>query len=331
MNAMCSLLGIGKPIIQGPMSWISTAPLAAAVSEAGGLGVLGTGVGRPDFIQEQVSLIKQKTNKPYAINLGFHPRVFHEENFHAILEILKREQVPVIHLDSLCDEQHRLESDFAGPRIHALKELNLKVLVKVFTVRDAKTARDAGADVLIAKGWEGGGHTTLQTTLVAVPQIADISGIPVVASGGIADGRGMAAAMVLGAAGIEMGTAFLAAQEAEIHPKSRQAILNAGDFATVEVGFSTGEPCRQLRNELTRKIMEVESSYPQNIAKEKVLRLVTNSSRRGMLEGDIEKNGALMAGQSVGMIRSVQSASDIINNILEQCRAILRHAPDIEL
>lgn len=331
MNPLCTLLGIEKPVIQGPMSWISTAPLAAAVSEAGGLGVLGTGIGQPEFIQEQVSLIKQKTNKPYAINLGFHPRVFHEENFRTILEILKKEQVPVIHLDSLCDEQRRLEPDFAGPRIRALKELNLKVLVKVFTIRDAETARDAGADVLIAKGWEGGGHTTLQTTLVAVPQIADVAGIPVAASGGIADGRGMAAAMVLGAAGIEMGTAFLAAQEAEIHPKSRQAILDAGDFATVEVGFSTGEPCRQLRNGLTREIMEVESAYPQNLAKEKVLRLVTNSSRRGMLEGDVETNGALMAGQSVGMIRNIRSARDIINSTVEQCRAILRHAPDIEL
>lgn len=331
MNALCNLLGIEKPVIQGPMSWISTAPLAAAVSEAGGLGVLGTGVGRPDFIQEQVSLIKQKTRKPYAINLGFHPRFFQEENFRAILEIIKTEQIPVIHLDSLCDEQHRLTPEFAGPRVRALKDLNLKVLLKVFTVRDAEAARDAGADVLIAKGWEGGGHTTLQTTLVAVPQLADIAGVPVVASGGIVDGRGMAAAMVLGAAGIEMGTAFLAAREVEIHPRSRQAILDAGDFSTVEVGFSTGEPCRQLRNGLTRTIMEVESAYPKSQAKEKVLQLVTNSSRRGMLEGDTENSGALMAGQGVGMIHAVRTAKDIIDGTVEQCRSILRQAPSIEL
>ncbi|WP_295639420.1 nitronate monooxygenase [uncultured Mailhella sp.] len=329
-NRLCRALGITKPVIQGPMAWISTAPLVAAVGEAGGLGVLGTGAGVPDFIHDQIAKTRELTDRPFAINLGFHPRFISDEKLNDLTSLLHKEGVSHIHLDTLCDEQHHLDPKFARRHFENFKKAGLIIMAKVFTVQDALTAQEAGADVLIVKGRDGGGHITFQGTLASVPQIADIASVPVAASGGIADGRGMAAALMLGACGIEMGTVFLASQEADIHPESKAAIVNAGDFATTEAGFSTGEPCRQLRNALTEKIAAVEATYPRSEAKAKVIALAANSSRRGMLEGDHE-NGAIMAGQSTGLIRNVRPVREIIDSILHDCRALLDSAPNIPL
>ena len=329
-NRLCQTLDIEKPVVQGPMAWISTAPLVAAVGEAGGLGVLGTGAGVPEFIRTQIALTRQLTDKPFAVNLGFHPRFITDEKLELITSILKEEKVRYLHLDTLCDERHHLDPDFARRHFENFKKAGLRVLTKVFTVQDARVAQEAGTDVLIVKGRDGGGHITFQGTLAAVPQIADIATVPVVASGGIADGRGMAAALMLGACGVEMGTVFLASSEADIHPDSKKAVVAAGDFDTTEAGFSTGEPCRQLRNTLTRNIAAAEADLPWTEAKAKVLQLAANSSRRGMLEGDHE-NGAIMAGQAIGLIHSVRPVREIIDSILEQCRALLNAAPDIPL
>ncbi len=329
-NSLCRVLGVEKPIIQGPMAWISTAKLVAAVGEAGGLGVLGTGAAVPDFIRTQVAKTRELTDRPFAVNLGFHPRFITDEKLNTITALLKEEGVRYLHLDTLCDESHRLDPDFARRHFENFKKAGLTVLTKVFTVQDALVAQDAGTDVLIVKGRDGGGHITFQGTMAAVPQVADIATVPVAASGGIADGRGMAAALMLGACGIEMGTVFLASEEAEIHPSSKEAIVNAGDFATTEAGFCTGEPCRQLRNALTAKIAASEADYPWTDAKAKVLALAANSSRRGMLEGDHD-NGAIMAGQSTGLIRSVRPVRDIIDAILHDCRVLLDCAPNIPL
>lgn len=327
-NKLCQTLGIEKPVIQGPMAWISTAPLVAAVGEAGGLGVLGTGAGQPEFIRRQIALTRELTDKPFAVNLGFHPRFITDEKLEALTAIIKEEGVRYLHLDTLCDHTHRLDAAFARRHFAAFKDAGITILAKVFTVSDARVAQEAGADVLIVKGWEGGGHITFQGTLSAVPQIADIATVPVVASGGIVDGRGMAASLMLGACGVEMGTVFLASREIDIHPDSKKAIVDADDFATTEAGFSTGEPCRQLENALTRKIAEAEAAYPWDEAKAKVLALAANSSRRGMLEGDHE-NGAVMAGQSVGLIHAVRPVREIIDSVLEDCRKLLNAAPGI--
>ncbi|WP_294445401.1 nitronate monooxygenase [uncultured Mailhella sp.] len=329
-NSLCRVLGVEKPIIQGPMAWISTAPLVAAVGEAGGLGVLGTGAGVPDFIRDQIAKTRSLTDRPFAVNLGFHPRFISDEKLNTITALLKEEGVRYLHLDTLCDETHHLDPDFACRHFENFKKAGLTILTKVFTVQDALVAQEAGTDVLIVKGRDGGGHITFQGTMAAVPQVADIATVPVAASGGISDGRGMAAALMLGACGIEMGTVFLASEEADIHPDSKAAIVNAGDFATTEAGFCTGEPCRQMRNALTAKIAAAEADYPWTEAKAKVLALAANSSRRGMLEGD-HANGAIMAGQSTGLIRSVRPVRDIIDAILHDCRVLLDRAPNIPL
>lgn len=329
-NRLCKVLGIEKPVIQGPMSWGSTAPLSAAVSEAGCLGVLGTAAASPDFIADQISKVKEKTGKPFAINMGLHPAFLPEDYFTATLEILKREKVAAVHLDTLCSVTHRLEAAFARPFFERWKAAGIKILAKVFTMQDAEAAQAAGADVIIVKGWEGGGHGTMQSTMVLVPQAADVARVPLVASGGIADGRGMAAAMVMGADGIEMGTAFLAAEETAIHPDAKRAVLDAGDFTTVEVGFSAGEPCRQIRNALSDEVYRIETDLPAAQAKDKVIALTQNSLRLAMQEGDVQ-HGAVMAGQIVGLVRAVRPAREIVDSTCAQCEAILKNASALAL
>lgn len=330
-NRLCEVLGIQKPVIQGPMSWVSTAPLAAAVCEAGGFGVLCTAAATPDFIKQQIILMKEKTDKPFAINMGLHPAFLPEDYFQAVLEILKKEKVAAVHLDTLCDATMRLDKHFAKHFFDQWKSAGIKILAKVFTVDDAITAQEAGADIIIAKGWEGGGHTTMQTTLIQIPQMADVITVPLVASGGIADGRGMAAAFVLGADGIEMGTAFLAAEETDIHSNAKQAIIDAKDFSTVEIGHSCNMPCRQLRNVLTDTVEKLETGLSYEEASKKVMELTTNSLRIAMKDGDTTQHGAVMAGQIVGMVKSIRSAREIIDSTIEQCQNILKNASAISL
>ena len=330
-NRLCEVLGIQKPIMQGPMSWVSTAPLAAAVCEAGGFGVLCTAAATPDFIEQQVRLMKEKTDRPFAVNMGLHPAFLPEEYFQAVLDILKREKVAAVHLDTLCDATMRLDESFARHFFDQWKEAGIKIIAKVFTVEDALTAQRAGADVIIAKGWEGGGHTTMQTTMVQIPQMADVITVPLVASGGIADGRGMAAALIMGADGIEMGTAFLAAEETDIHPRAKQAVLQAKDFSTVEIGSSCNMPCRQLRNALTDTVEKLEQGLSYEEAGSKVMELTTNSLRLAMKEGEVSQHGAVMAGQIVGMVKSIRPAGEIIDSVLEQCRYLLDTAPAVSL
>ena len=189
---------------------------------------------------------------------------------------------------------------------------------------DAKLAEEVGADVVIVKGWEGGGHLTAQTTMVLVPQAADLLQIPVVASGGIADGRGMAAAISLGADGIEMGTAFLAAKETDIHENAKKAVLEAGDFSTVELGSSANSPCRQLKNELSKEVLQIEKFYSKSEAGPMVEALVGNSLRIAMKDGDTQEKGAVMAGQIVPLVKEIKPASVIVSDTIAECKEVLQ-------
>jgi enoyl-[acyl-carrier protein] reductase II len=307
-NSLCKALGIEKPIIQGPMAWVSTAPLVAAVSESGGLGVLGVGFAPLDFIRDQIIATRNMTSKPFAINVIMAPELLDH-----VTKVASEEKPPVIYADTLIG----LDLELSKKYFSIWHELGIKVIVKASTIQDAITAEKAGADAVIVKGWEGGGHTTYEATTVLVPQAANCLSIPLVASGGIADGRGMAAAIALGADGIEMGTIFMCAEETVVHPNVKDIMLKAGDMETVVTGYSTDEPCRQLKNKLSDEIIEIENNYSKKEAAVKLKEVAESSLKKAMLEGDVDELGAVMVGQIVPLITEIKSVKDIIHDVLE--------------
>jgi len=314
-NRVCKVLGIEKPIIQGPMAWAATAPLVGAVSEAGGLGVLGVAFADHDFIRTQIRTVKKMTDKPF----GFNAILAKDQNLDALTELIREEQPPVIHLDALKD----VEPEFAKKYFYIWHELGLKVIAKVFTKRDVETLDGSGADAIIVKGWEGGGINTAQSTLVLVPMASSTTNVPIIASGGIVDGRGMAAALCMGAEAVEMGTRFLVSKEVDISDNAKQALLDAGDMSTVITGSATETPCRQLYNSLAKRVLETEAENLPRVAAALVDKMTSGSSKKAFVGGDIEIDGAIMAGQGISMIDTIKPVGDIIHEIMAQCEEIL--------
>ena len=320
MNRVCNILGIEKPVIQGPMAWISTAPLVAAVSNAGGLGVLGVGFAPESFIREQIAATRSLTRKPFGMNVIMIP-----PNLEHVTQIVKDEKPPVIYADTIAG----LDPDLCKKYFDIWHDIGCKIVVKASFIDDALIAAKAGADVMIVKGWEGGGHVTFEATTVLVPQAVDLLDIPVVASGGIADGRGIAAAIAMGAEGFEMGTAFMAAIENEIHPNVKKSVLEAGDMSTVVTGYSTDEPCRQIKNKLSNELISIEATNTKEAAAEILRPIAESSLRKAMAEGDLE-NGAVMAGQIVALIKEERPAAAIIDYAIAEAKEILRAMPAFE-
>lgn len=314
-NRVCEILGIEKPILQGPMAWAATAPLVGAVSAAGGLGVLGVAFADHDFIRTQIRTVKKMTDNPF----GFNAILSKSQNLESLTQLIAEEKPCVIHLDALRD----VDYDFAKKYFDKWHELGLKIVAKVFTMKDVKTVDLAGADVIIVKGWEGGGVVTEQSTLALVPQARDTTKKPLVASGGIADGRGMAAALVMGAEGIEMGTRFLASEESPVQNAVKQKIISTGDMGTVVAGVSCGVPCRQIINELSAEVLRVEAENVRAVAAPIVDALTTGTSRRAFIEGDTEKRGAIMASQSIALIKKSEPVLTIIDSMLEECKTVI--------
>lgn len=323
MNRVCEILGIEKPIIQGPMAWISTAPLVAAASNAGGLGVLGVAFAPEPFIREQVEATKKMTDKPFAMNVDMY--VGDLDMTTGVIEDLRP---PIIYADTyinLCEKK-----DLAIKYFKIWKELGCKIIVKASTVADAVTAEEAGADVVFLKGWEGGGHVSYEATTVLVPQAADKLSIPVVASGGIADGRGVAAAFALGAEAVEMGTIFMAASDAPVHPNVKAAVIACDDMDTVVTGTCTGEPCRQIKNNLSDELLKIEAENIKSVAGPKVMEISMASLRKAMAEGDME-NGAVMAGQIAPLIKEAKTVAQIIDDTLAEAKKVLSKLGNVEL
>lgn len=315
MNRVCEILGIEKPVIQGPMAWISTAPLVAAVSNAGGLGVLGVGFAPEGFIREQIAATRKLTDKPFGMNTIMIP-----PNLEAITRIVQEEKPPVMYADTIAG----LDIELCRKYFTLWHEAGCKVIVKASYIEDAVIAAKAGADVMIVKGWEGGGHVTFEATTVLVPQAVDLLDIPVVASGGIADGRGMAAAVAMGAEGFEMGTAFMVASETLVHPNVKKAVIEAGDMSTVITGYSTDEPCRQIKNKLSDELIAIEAGNTKAAAAELLRPVAESSLKKAMMDGDME-GGAVMAGQIAPLIKKEKPAADIINDALREAKDILAH------
>lgn len=302
MNSrLCKLLNIDYPIIQGGMAWVATAELAAAVSNAGGLGIIAAGNAPADVIEKEIKKIKQFTDRPYGINVML-LSPFVEE----IIDLVVRERVPVI----------TTGAGNPGKYIEVLKSVNTKVIPVVPSVALAQRIERLGADAVIAEGTEAGGHIGELTTMVLVPQIVDAIKIPVIAAGGIADGRGMVASFALGAEGVQVGTRFVCSNECIVHEKYKNKILKAKDRDTIVTGRSTGHPVRVLRNKLTREFDRLEKV---GASIEEIEKLGAGKLRLSVVEGDIE-NGSVMAGQSAGLIRNIKSCKDIIEDMVMEAK-----------
>ena len=296
---LCRLLGIKYPIIQGGMAWLGTSELVSAVSNAGGLGIIGSGDAPPEWLKDQVRSTKGRTDKPFAVNILL-TSPFLEENLKVILD----EKVGIV--------------TFGGgnPGIHipALKEAGIKVIPVVSSVALARRLERLGVDAIIAEGMESGGHVGDTATMALVPQVVNSVKVPVIAAGGIADGRGLVAALALGAQGVQMGTRFVCSEECVGHPRFKEQILQAQDRATVVTGESTGHPVRCLANKLTRQFMAREKAGASSTELEELGR---RRLSLGVIEGNIEE-GSLMAGQIAGLIKEIRPVKAIIEDTVAE-------------
>lgn len=301
---ICSMLNIEYPIIQGAMAWISDPSLVSAVSEAGGLGVLATGHLNPEGCVKAIREIKAKTNKPFAVNIML-LSPFADD----LVKVVCQEKVPVV----------TTGAGSPGKYIQMFKESGTKVFPVAPSVAIAKRMEKDGADAVIAEGCESGGHIGKITTMALVPQVVDALNIPVIAAGGIADGRGMAAARMLGASGFQIGTRFLVANECTVHPNYKERIIKAKDIDTTTTGASTGHPVRVIKNKLARKFEELEKN---NAPSEELDALGRGSLRKAVVEGDVE-NGSVMSGQIAGLVNKEQSAEEIIKELYSEYKELM--------
>ena len=299
------MLGIEYPIIQGGMAWVAENCLAAAVSEAGGLGIIGAASAPAEWVREQIRLVKEKTDKPFGINIMLMSPYAED-----VARVVAEEKVPVVTTGAGSPEKY----------MKMWKEAGIKVIPVVASVALAKRMERCGADALVAEGTEAGGHIGENTTMVLVPQIADAVSIPVIAAGGIADGRGMAAAFMLGAQGVQIGTRFVASQEAQVHENYKNYIVKAKDIDSRVTGRSTGHPVRALRNQMTKTYLEKEQA---GVPFEELELLTLGSLRKAVVEGDVV-NGSVMAGQSAAMIHDILPCKEIIEKLIAQAETVMK-------
>ena len=303
-TTLTTLLDIEYPIIQGGMAWISDADLAAAVSNAGGLGVIAGGNAERHFVEIQIDKMKHLTNKPYALNVML-LSPFADD----IIDLAIEKKVPIVITGA----------GSPGKYIERLKEAGIKIIPVVPSVALARRMEGLGVDALIAEGTEAGGHIGELTTMALVPQVIDAVSIPVVAAGGIADGRGAAAAFMLGACGIQVGTRFLVATECNVHRNYKDMILDAKDTSAVVSGRPTGHPVRILKNKLYRQYCELEKN---GASPEELEALGAGSLRKAVVEGDVTY-GSVMAGQVAGLVKKEQPAQEIVQEIFSECEAVI--------
>ena len=296
---ICDLFDIKYPILQGGMAWVATGELASAVSKAGGLGIIGAGNAPKDVIKEEIRKVKEVTDNNFGVNIMLLSPFVDD-----IVDLVIEENVPVV----------TTGAGNPGKYIDRFKKNNIKVVPVVSSVALAKRLVRTGVDAVIAEGTEAGGHIGDLTTMTMVPQLADAVDVPIIAAGGIADGRGFAAALSLGAAGVQMGTRFVCSTESIAHVNYKEAIKKARDRDAVVTGRSTGHPVRNLKNQLTRKIDNMEK---QEAAKDKIEEMGAGKLREAVREGNID-TGSVMAGQIAGMINDELPVKEIINNIIKE-------------
>lgn len=301
---LTELLGIEHPIIQGGMAWTATAELAAAVSNAGGLGIIGAGHMPTDLLRIQIQNAKAATSNPFGVNL-----MLLTPHIDELVQLVLDEEVPVV----------TTGAGNPGKYMDALKEKGIKVLPIAPSTALAKRLESIGADAIIGEGMEAGGHIGELTTMVLTPQLVDTVSVPVVAAGGIADGRGVAAAFALGAEGVQVGTRFMCAEECTIHPAVKESVLKAKDRDTVVTGRSTGHPVRVIKNKLSRMLEDLDRQSKID----ELEALGSGKLALAMREGDTAM-GSLMAGQAAAMVCEIQPASVIVEQMMAEATKVLQ-------
>ena len=303
-NRICKLLGVEYPLFQGGMAWVANASLAAAVSNGGGLGIIAAANTPPDILEQEILKARSLTNRPFGLNIMLMSATAEDAT-----ELAAKHRIPIV----------TTGAGTPGKVLKRLKPLGTIVIPLVASVVQAKRFEKQGADAVVAEGMEAGGHIGELTTMVLVPQIASAVDIPVIAAGGIADGRGVVAAFALGASGIQLGTRFICCTECTAHDNFKKAVMDARDRDTVVTGHSTGHPVRCLRNKLTAEFERLEYEHAPA---EEIERLGIGKLRSGLMDGDLEW-GSLMAGQSSGMVNDIRPAAEIIQNLFSEAGAVL--------
>ena len=298
------LLGIKYPIIQGGMAWVAEYHLAAAVSNAGGLGLIGAASAPAEVVREQIRNAKALTEKPFGVNI-----MLMNPNAEEVAKVVIEEGVKVV----------TTGAGNPAKLMPLFKEAGVKVIPVVASVAMAKLMERAGADAIVAEGMESGGHIGSATTMTLVPQVVDAVSIPVIAAGGVADGRGLAAALMLGAEAVQMGTAFCVASEAITHENYKARIIKAKDIDSEVTGMSHGHPIRSLRNQMTKEYARLER---EGASLEELELLTLGSLRKAVMEGDVV-NGSVMAGQIAGLIKEQRTCAAIITGMVEECSRLL--------
>lgn len=303
-SEICDLLGIEYPVFQGGMAWIADGKLAAAVSNGGGLGIIAAGNAPGGYVKEEIKKARELTEKPIGVNIML-MSPFADE----VAKVVTEEKVDVVTTGAGNPSKY----------INEWKAAGIKVIPVVASVAMAKLMTRLGATAVIAEGGESGGHVGELTTMVLVPQVCDATDLPVIAAGGIADGRGVAAAFMLGACGVQMGTRFLSAEECSIHPEYKQKILKAGDLCTMVTGKRLGHPVRSLRTPFAREYSKAEYG---GMPDDELEALGAGALRRAVQEGD-NQNGCFLAGQVAAMVKKEQPAAEIIKEVMEQAEPVL--------
>lgn len=317
-NIICKKIGIQYPIIQGPMAWASDSELAAAVSNAGGLGIMGIGFSPVEIFRAEIKRIKTLTDRPFGCNLITAVPYAKE-----LLNIILEEKVPVVELETMREFYYSL-SDFSKK----LKEAGIIIIGKAASVEDAVVYEKAGADFISVKGADGGGHIYGFTgTFSLIPQVVDAVNIPVINSSGIADGRGIAASFMLGAVGVEIGSRFLLADECPVHENYKNAIIEAKEGDTVLTGTTVNDAVRGLANSLTEKVLKVEKQYDGEEAAKQIQELCSGCLRKAAVDGDVDREGSVVVGQIVGILNKKQSTKEIMEELIGEYKSILSKTP----
>ncbi len=298
------LLGIRYPILQGGMAWVAEYHLAAAVSNAGGFGIIGAASAPPEVVREQIRKVKELTDKPFGVNV-----MLMNPNAPEVAKVVVEEGVKAV------------TTGAGNPAafMNMWKDAGIKVIPVVASVAMARMMEKAGADAVVAEGTESGGHIGSATTMTLVPQVVDAVKIPVIAAGGIGDGRGIAAAVMLGAKAVQMGTRFIVAKESIVHENYKERVIKAKDIDSEVTGRSTGHPIRVLRNKMTREYLKMEEN---GVSLEELELLTLGSLRKAVMEGDVV-NGSLMAGQIAGMVKKEQTCKEMIEEMMWEAEELL--------
>ena len=301
---LCDLLGIEYPVFQGGMAWIADGKLAAAVSEGGGLGIIAAGNAPGDAVREQIQVAKSLTSRPFGVNI-----MLMSPNAEDLAQLVIDEKVPMI----------TTGAGNPGKYMTAWKEAGIKVVPVVPSVALARRMERSGADAIIAEGMESGGHIGQNTTMCLVPQVVDAVSVPVIAAGGIADGRGVAAAFMLGAEGVQVGTRFLATTECQIHENYKNLVLKAKDTDNAVTGVFSGSPCRGVKTKFTKKLLELEkkAAPPEDFEA-----LTVGSLRKAVVDGNVEE-GSFLCGLIAGMVHDVKPCAEVIQEMIGQAEKLL--------